>query len=440
MSGCPFSPTALQSWGLFISGCYLVNKAQQKRRHLLESLVVSLHEAEERIKSIERFVQADPGKRGIAAIIPPFPSSQVQSTQGKSHLECAAHAMVDCTHAVIMTGFPCLLDHTPPTETDGPLGALCLARCLVALGKKVHLITDECNEEALLACVAASGIMAMGTDGEGGYLPLLELESFPPMPTFAAEDHARLLELGRRADLVIAIERAGPSADGRYLTMRGRDMSAICAPLDELLQPEGAQTVFGQDLSLEMDRMLGEGDYGEGTGAGADFAENVSAAESAAATGNIFIPASDSASASDATSSSRMVSIGIGDGGNEVGMGAVYDLILASTIPLAETIACVVPTDHILVASVSNWGGYALAAATAVLATLSGSSVMYGKGVGTALSVCLPSKEEEMHMCVRLVESGARDGMTGKQEAMVDGMSMQTSVDILQGIKSLAMS
>ena len=48
--------------------------------------------------------------------------------------------------------------------------------------------------------------------------------------------------------------------------------------------------------------------------------------------------------------------IGIGDGGNEVGMGKIYDRVTSSAIPNAKEIACVVPSDHIIVASVSNWG------------------------------------------------------------------------------------
>eukprot|EP00952_Eustigmatos_sp_NYUAD-ZCMA_P005446 23797-Eustigmatos_ZCMA.PRE.1 len=61
-------------------------------------------------------------------------------------------------------------------------------------------------------------------------------------------------------------------------------------------------------------------------------------------------------------------SIGIGDGGNELGMGKVIDLIYESCIPDAERIGCVVPTNYLIVASVSNWGGYALAAAIALVA------------------------------------------------------------------------
>ena len=56
-----------------------------------------------------------------------------------------------------------------------------------------------------------------------------------------------------------------------------------------------------------------------------------------------------------------------GDGGNEVGMGKVYDRVVGSAnIPNAATIACVSAADHLLVCSVSNWGGYALSAATAL--------------------------------------------------------------------------
>jgi hypothetical protein len=59
--------------------------------------------------------------------------------------------------------------------------------------------------------------------------------------------------------------------------------------------------------------------------------------------------------------------VGIGDGGNEVGCGKVYNAILASTVPNAAKIANVVPADYLIVCGVSNWGGVALAAATNLL-------------------------------------------------------------------------
>lgn len=52
--------------------------------------------------------------------------------------------------------------------------------------------------------------------------------------------------------------------------------------------------------------------------------------------------------------------IGIGDNGNELGLGRVYSSIVNS-ISLGETIACSVSVDYLIVAGVSDWGGYAVA-------------------------------------------------------------------------------
>ena len=53
-------------------------------------------------------------------------------------------------------------------------------------------------------------------------------------------------------------------------------------------------------------------------------------------------------------------SVGIGDGGNEIGMGKLADVI--PTVPsLAEP--CVTATTELVISSVSNWGGYGLVAA-----------------------------------------------------------------------------
>lgn len=54
--------------------------------------------------------------------------------------------------------------------------------------------------------------------------------------------------------------------------------------------------------------------------------------------------------------------IGIGDGGNEIGMGKLPLETIAANIPLGSEIACRTATTDLLVVGVSNWGGYALAA------------------------------------------------------------------------------
>ena len=55
-------------------------------------------------------------------------------------------------------------------------------------------------------------------------------------------------------------------------------------------------------------------------------------------------------------------SIGVGDGGNELGMGKVLDRIIRD-VSHGETIACVTAADYLITAGVSNWGGYAVAVA-----------------------------------------------------------------------------
>jgi hypothetical protein len=235
---------------------------------------------------LEKRIQLDEGNRGIGEI----------ALQGQ--LFSAASELLESKKVAIITGFPCNMDFSPPTETDGPLGAIAIARALIALGKDVVLATDECNEEPVLAAVAASGLFG----------PHLQLECFAGGIGYNEGEAKRLKELAESVDMVVAIERAGPCSDGSYRTMRGLDMSHILAPLELLL-------LNGEDFGEEED-----GDR------------------------IISVPPK------------KIRSVGIGDGGNEVGMGKIYQSLLASSIPNARDIACVVPSDHLIVASVSNWG------------------------------------------------------------------------------------
>src|SRR5680860_1516297 len=58
--------------------------------------------------------------------------------------------------------------------------------------------------------------------------------------------------------------------------------------------------------------------------------------------------------------------IGIGDGGNEIGMGSLPQEIINRDIPNGEMIAATTSTDHLIVAGVSTWGGYGIVAALAL--------------------------------------------------------------------------
>ncbi len=53
--------------------------------------------------------------------------------------------------------------------------------------------------------------------------------------------------------------------------------------------------------------------------------------------------------------------IGIGDGGNELGMGSIPPEIIAADVAHGAAVACRVPADALIVAGVANWGAAALA-------------------------------------------------------------------------------
>ena len=203
------------------------------------------------IASMEQVVQADEGKRGIHDIILP-----------EGELYNAACDMITAQRVAVITGFPCMLTHSPPTETDGPLGALSIAKTLLMLGKDVVIITDECNEEVLLSCAAAATAHSSMLP-QGLRKGTLTLESFPASTIFNAADESRLLKLRDQVDLVVAIERAGPCKDGRYLTMRGYDMSHLVAPLELLLMPpdllEGSDSLVQPTSASMVPRSIGIG-------------------------------------------------------------------------------------------------------------------------------------------------------------------------------------
>lgn len=65
----------------------------------------------------------------------------------------------------------------------------------------------------------------------------------------------------------------------------------------------------------------------------------------------------------------EIISIGIGDLGNELGMGKLTQELIAKTIKRGELIACSVPCHHPIVCGVSNWGAMGLLTAIALLRT-----------------------------------------------------------------------
>jgi hypothetical protein len=112
-------------------------------------------------------------------------------------------------------------------------------------------------------------------------------------------------------------------------------------------------------------------------------------------------------------------SVGIGDGGNEIGMGN-----MRAVIPGIENLPddpCITTTTELITASVSNWGGYGLVAALSIKA---------GKNL-------LPSVEQGDQWVKDIVAVGAVEGMTGESKDWVDGRPPEDDAVCLRDLHAL---
>ncbi|XP_021259638.1 UPF0317 protein C14orf159 homolog, mitochondrial isoform X2 [Numida meleagris] len=169
-----------------------------------------------------------------------------------------------------------------------------------------------------------------------------------------------------RFDHLIAIERAGMAADGNYYNARKVNIKHLVDPIDELFL--AAQTIPG------------------------------------------------------------ITTTGVGDGGNELGMGKVKDAV-KKHIKNGDVIACDVEADFAVVAGVSNWGGYAIACALYILSTCEIHDRYLRRAVGfsqspkkTAWLSALPSVTKEEKLLKALVQLGVRSGKSASLEMEVDAL------------------
>jgi hypothetical protein len=119
--------------------------------------------------------------------------------------------------------------------------------------------------------------------------------------------------------------------------------------------------------------------------------------------------------------------IAVGDGGNEIGMGAISRGLIALHIDHGETIACVTPAQHLIVAGVSNWGAYALIGALAALR----------EDWRPTLLGCLDEALDRAVLEAMIEQGPAVDGVSRLPTLTVDNLDIATHHQVLRKIRTL---
>uniref|UniRef100_A0A7C2P2F4 DUF4392 domain-containing protein n=1 Tax=Schlesneria paludicola TaxID=360056 RepID=A0A7C2P2F4_9PLAN len=322
--------------------------------------------------TLERLIRRDPARRGLIG------SETDREPLCASHLSAAIdHLVRGGQSAWILTGFYIPAGQPPAAETDGPPGAALLAATLRACGMDVRLVTDEPCRTAVTVAAELYG------------LPSAVVECCPVLPA-EADGWLQNLAIDPSLSHVICVERVGPShtpaswgalrvavsAAGRFANavpdehwdrchnMRGEIIEGWTAPLHRLVE-----------------RIAGE--------------------------------------------RPGVKTIGIGDGGNELGLGAVPWRELRDRLsgPAAPLVPCRIATDWTILAGVSNWGAMALAA-----------GIAHGRGCTEALRPW--NRDAEEQRLRQLVARGpAVDGVTRLREPTVDGLPFLTYIQPWEGMR-----
>ncbi len=297
------------------------------------------------------------------------PGSRGLASKARANpLEAAARSLSGAGRVLIATGF-CVRAFMIG-ETDGPLGAAILADTLAGLGIEVGIVTDRHS-----AALARAACGVYGRSPPVFEVPIVQAEADREIARICAEF---------RPSHVVAIERPGSAMDGSRYSMRGERLDDIVPGFDALFAPRFAGT---------------------------------SASERA--------PQGYPSDLSGATRA--WITIGVGDGGNELGMGSLPAELKAG-VEHGEKIFARHGADFPIVAGVSNWGGWALAAATLLAAR----SARSPADLSALPELRDPSLEETA--LATIVGLGAVDGATKTRAATVDGLPPELYLDVIGGI------
>lgn len=263
---------------------------------------------------LDRLVNLDIGNRGVE---PLYDASRARS--GGPLCGIAAEALLAMPlggTAIVTTGSVSRAWLSPELgENDGPSGAAAIVRALwLARKATCILVIEDTLIPPMAAVLRAAGMAVVDhatarTASDDGSMACVVLE---PYPVTDAEGQAAASEMLDRfaPDILFSTERVGRNENGIYYNMRGRDYGMGRARIDMLF---------------------------------------------------------------DAAADRGLPVIAVGDGGNEIGMGAVAEAVKTSVpygapgdCPCGGGIGAVSGADILMTAAVSNWGCTAICASMAL--------------------------------------------------------------------------
>lgn len=317
-------------------------------------------------EGIDRLVTLDLRGRGVIYRLYDAARKLTEAPLTLTAAQRIMEAMRPGDTALITTGFIVLPKRLQ--ETDGPLGAASLARALsIAFNARSLLLIEEQSKGILTETLHGIGMNTATVEKAGiaGSKRSAAVLGFPLELKDAVEEAKRVLD-EYKPSLVFAIEKAGRNIKGEYHTMRGMNITPFHAKIEPLIEEARKRGVL---------------------------------------------------------------TVGVGDGGNEVGMGSIREAV-ETFVPYARVCECPCKggiaaeskVDVLVASAISNWGGYGIEACIAYL---------------TDKPEVLHTPQLEESMLKSAVDAGAIDGVTSRAELSVDNAPLPLHLSLMNMLHAL---
>ena len=249
----------------------------------------------------------------------------------------------------------------PFGESDGPPGAAAIARALYrGLGAVPVYVVEECHGGPVVASSQALGLMVKEHFEDAKDKRLGSTIVYAPKTQADVQKWAQDLLDKYQPKALISAERIGPGKDGIL-------HSATGIPFYDPSSPSATGVI---DISAVVTEASKRG----------------------------------------------ILTIGIGDHGNEIGFGAIHDTVV-KTMPRGEFLGTTTACDIVLPVMMSNWGCYGIEAALAYL--LKKPEIIH-----------TPAQEERMLR--HCLDAGGLEAMMCTTDFLVDGLDGETSMAVMQ--------